>query len=147
MAEKLAILRKNGGGMSETVLWTNASPTSAYPSSGTSKTETLSDNISHYKFLKFIFKRADSIDARTEIIYNAEDFAEKYKPAYAGTYFRGCVFLVRTSNSTYYFRQFYYASDTSITFHQCVNISASASGGAYTTDNHTLVPYKVVGLK
>ena len=70
MAEKLASLKKKGGGgntpaSTETVLWTNNSPTSTFAN----QTVTLSDNISDYDYLCFEYRSTTGSSAKTSKVF------------------------------------------------------------------------------
>ena len=66
MAEKLCTLRGAGGGgakQTETVLWTNSSPTSNFADQNV----TLSDSMSNYDYLKFTYKKATNKPIKVDI--------------------------------------------------------------------------------
>lgn len=138
MAEKLASLKKKGGGgntpaSTETVLWTNNSPTSTFAN----QTVTLSDNISDYDYLCFEYRSTTGSSAKTSKVFvKTTDFITAGSGANTcqlGTY-------ARNSSDVGYTRVATYASDTTITFSH--SIRAGSSG----QDDTSAIPTKIVGI-
>ena len=137
MAEKLASLKKKGGGNTpvptETVLWTNNSPTSSFAN----QTVTLSDNISNYDYLCFEYRSTTGSSAKSGKVYvKTTDFTNAGSGANTcqlGTY-------ARNSSDVGYTRVATYASDTTITFSH--SIRAGSSG----QDDTSAIPTKISGI-
>ena len=135
MAEKLASLRKKGGGkMSETVLWTNPSPTSAFAAQSVA----LSDNISKYKYIciKVWFSTS-----RNDILTSIYDTSEITRCIYNSTYVTPSAGIWRTDAR--HTRDMYYVDDTHFGFYDDQRIL----GSSVTTSNTALIPYQIIGLK
>ena len=130
MSEKLCALRKIGGGMSETVLWTNPSPTSVLADSTKMN---LSESMENFNFLKAT-ARARTTNADTiSVIMSVEDFKKTSStnpvlmrfPIYANGYIR----LLRYDNNTK------------------INISRAFIAGGGDEDNANVIITQLVGLK
>ena len=139
MAEKLCSLRKKGGGkMSETVLWTNPSPTSTFAG----QTVTLSDNISNYKYIAIEVRWNNSTATSIKYIYDTAELpncvggkTSEYPIPYFGIFYNG---------TTFYYRPCTYVSDTQIAFGNGYYNTASAKP---TLNNTAIIPVKIIGLK
>ena len=59
-------LQGGGSSSSETTLWTNPSPTSELGA----QTITLSDNISNYRYIKFVFNASNTTSEQYEVIFS-----------------------------------------------------------------------------
>lgn len=130
MAEVLASLKKIGGNgekYTETVLWTNPSPTADFAA----QTVTLSDSISNYKYIAFKYKYGKTT-ADTDYaleIFPVEDIRESVSDSNN----RNIVSLgIRTATAQLWARGVFYVSDTSIQFGTCyrLNTAASTANGA-----------------
>ena len=108
MSEKLASIEKKGGGkMSETVLWTNPSPSSNR--SGTN-TITLSESYENYDFIRIKFKYVASTSASST---NPGDVKSVYISSYDLTAYNGpTVALSRINGSGGYVASRYVYSPT-----------------------------------
>lgn len=124
----------NGGTLSETVLWTNSSPTSSFEG----QTVTLSDDIDNYTYLKFTFiPTTSNTTDEISIIYSVDDF-KKLANNSSDPFFRG-ISPYAFSQSVACERAFFYISNTSVSF-------AYGSTGTV-THNEALIPVSVSGLK
>lgn len=132
MAEKLCELKKKGGGeLKETTLWTNSSPTNSF----SAQDVTLSQSIDNYKYISVHYKRINSGDIYSAVIYEKEEFKQL-----TGTdplMFYGV--LGYNSGGADCYRKFTYLTDTKIHFY-----NATRGGGA---NSGLLIPTKVCGLK
>lgn len=137
MAEKLCTLRKSGGGkMKETVLWTNPSPTSDFAGA----TLTLSDNISHYKYIGIVGVYSKNATTDTlETIYSTDEIVN----ATSGNTCP-CLCIAGYRSNTYYFRHGWYISDTTINF---TNARSCTTSTAPSTVNGAMIPISVKGYK
>lgn len=139
MSEQLAFIRKKGGGgytPTETTLWTNNSPTSAF----TSQTLTLSDDINNYDYLKIRYAFSISVQADVncnEIIIPVSEFKKSLNPSSANAIIGIC----GASSTTRYTRFVFYATDTSIT------VGSAITSGSSTTNNNAVIPLHVKGIK
>ena len=124
-----------GGSMSETTLWENNAPTTAYVAT----TVNLSGNISDYEYIGFECRESVNNDNRLTYYIKASDFpdcvAETNEPM-------PCLF---TYQSTYYYcRLIQYDSDTTVAFARCYRGKPT---GTWAGENSALIPLRVVGLK
>lgn len=129
----MAWYRPSGGGeLSETVLWTNSSPTSNFSSGSIS----LSDNISNYDSIGVYYRVSTTNDNQNEVIIKVSDFQ-----SCAGNNYPRFTLGASISGNTFA-RNIAYADDTSLT------ISANASRLGYNAASAAgIIPIKVVGLK
>lgn len=139
MAEVLASLKKIGGNgeqYTETVLWTNPSPTAQFAGQAV----TLSDSISNYKYIKITnnFSTAyPTIIGST--IFPVEDFKTAIYPV-TGREWQPRIGM--GDASTNYARRVYYVSETSIQI-TSANLVTSGQGGA---NNNNAIPFEILGL-
>ena len=139
MAEKLCSLRKKGGKMSETVLWTNPSPTSTFAS----QTVNLSQSIQNFKYIKFKYaNNCYDTTVQSSVIISIEDWINNQSTSgcHIGLGSRGDI----GSSVFYYLRFAYYASNTSITFDVGLQ---SRIGTTSSTENAAAIPLQIIGLK
>lgn len=94
-----------GGALSETVLWTNPSPTSNQAAS----TVSLTDNISNYKYIKIYWKNVSNGTWETSALVDVEEFTK-----WTSTYYAIGICASRTSTGTVYYRTVSYNNDNSV---------------------------------
>jgi hypothetical protein len=107
-----------GGALSETVLWTNPSPTS----NQSTATVSLNDNISNYKYIKIYWKNIASGSIMGNLIVDINEFMNWIGSANHCLGFPG---YYTSSNSTFYFRPVYYATDTTVSIGGCRQYGAT----------------------
>ena len=119
-----------GGGekLVETVLWTNSSPTSDFAAQDV----TLSDAISNYTSLKFLFRYSTSITTENFIITTVDNI----KARMVG------IVSMATSTSVPRSRQMQYVNDTSFHFSPCIPVREAQSSLV----NGELIPIKIIGI-
>lgn len=138
MAEKLCSLKKIGGGggsLTETVLWTNPNPSSAFGAQAV----TLSDSLSNYDYIG-IDNYYDTAYADTSAtpLMSVEDFK---KCIYStSTTIPRMALTLGGERSSKWFRYVNYVSDTSIQFSIGRTTSTTTSGNA-------CIPTRVIGIK
>ena len=136
MAEKLCTLRKKGGGkMKETVLWTNATPTSDFSAGYID----FSDNISNYKFISIKVRTNINISDAIDYYYDVSQIANitsasTYPKIYIGYY----------ANSTFYYRDSFYQNDTRISISNCYYNKTNTTPA---TSNAAVIPVSISGWK
>lgn len=125
---------RGGGSMSETVLWSNPSPTSGF----VTQAVTLSNSISNYKYIAFdsIAAAGASVDNFLRIIVSVDDV--KRSLAAVGNYLVFISGYLPSSGAT---RAIFYINDTSITIDRCYYVGAGGANDAY------CIPIRIVGLK
>lgn len=134
MSEKLCAIRKRGGGgaLTETALWTNASPTSSFAAQNV----TLSSGISNFEVIRVYYLCSTTeyyVDFPKDLIVAA--FAEINAPLFV-------IGKTGTGGTSLFFvRVLRYVSNTSI------SIGANTRVGASGTANEGNVPTKICGLK
>lgn len=138
MAEKLASLRKKGGGkMSETVLWTNSAPTSSFRYGEV----TLSQDIDNFKYIaiKWAFSTSYRSDANTaRVLISIEDFK---RMSDTGTSQDINITLGNKSSAGEYSRRIAYHSDTKFYFSYAFKVGTSSDDGSQ------CIPLQIIGLK
>lgn len=133
MAEHLAELKKKGGGaMTETVLWTNPSPTSTWTYT---QMINLSDDYTNYKYLKVIFRKHTSDNSKRSVLIPTDEFAISstgtpltYTMGYQST----TALMVRRI-----------LSDDSTTMH----VSTCRQVNGTQSNDNQIIPYQIIGLK
>ena len=135
----MALYRTGGGGMSETTLWTNSSPTANFSLS----TITLSQGISSFDFIKIIFvgnKSAYSSGSeyRQELICPASGLVNAVSTA---SYCRPSIMGRASGTSNYFARALTYVSNTSLQIDDAVRVKGTG------TSNDICIPLQIVGLK
>ncbi len=121
-----------GGTLSETVLWTNPTPTASFAA----RTITLSSDINNFKYLKIVHKLSTSNNTESSVMYAVDDF--KNLIINVGYIFGTISGRPSGSNMA---RRIGYDSDTSIRF------TDSSGIGVSTTDNNSLIPLAIYGMK
>ena len=133
MAEQLASLRKKGG-LIETALWTNPSPTAAF----NAQAVTLSDSLQNYDYIRVYWKSRRG--------QTAETYADFPKATVIGSVVAidaNCVTISSYDETGQYFfiRSVRYASDTSLNISTAYRLNYAASNNVY------VVPTQICGLK
>lgn len=137
MSEKLANIKKKGGGgqMTETVLWTNPSPTTSF----TLQTITLSENFTNYDYVRIYLKgsRTDNTECMIEVP------SDKLKAAVTSVAYRPNIYIGGyDGNGTYqYVRRISYITDSSLSINSSYRINAAA------TNDNLFIPIKITGIK
>ena len=140
MSETLCTLRTKGGGggkYTETSLWTNSSPSSAFAA----QTVTLSDSISNYKYVAICYKYAgttDGVNDPMSVIVPVDKFKTSLKNN--STRHNILVLGVETNGNAGWTRNVFYASDTTIEFDTGYRQNAASSSG------DICVPTEILGL-
>ena len=132
MAESLASLRKKGGGgMQETVLWTNPNPTTAMSATNI----TLSDDPTNYDFIGVQIRKANtSAGALYAMFYmSSDDFVNVANETngFGMAFFNGG-----------YARKFRWNPSSNV-----VAVSSTWRAGDSGTSNGTTIPQKVSGFR
>lgn len=135
MAEKLCTLRGAGGGgakQTETVLWTNSSPTSNFADQNV----TLSDSMSNYDYLKFTYKKATNNATSTSAVFSVSDvknFADESVYGQIGG---------ESATDWYMSRMLWYVSDTSVKISTAWGLNRANSA-----NNSYIIPLSIIGIK
>lgn len=136
MAEKLCQLKKKGGAaLTESILWTNSSPTSSFAS----KDISLNDSFLNYSYIKFSYKIKTSSSEEYQVLCPA-DLVKK-------SAFSTNVPIISigarhaTTGGTTLVRFITYVSDTSLHFSNASVITSS------TTDNSYNIITQITGVK
>lgn len=139
MAEKLCELKKSGadgGGWTETVLWTNPDLDVPY----TSTSITLNSSVAEYDYLKFEWRfRGSSTDSHRDdlvpiLILDTSEYVQSNSttPSFISPRIR--------AGSLNWSRTFYYVSDT--------EVYMSVPGGSGSITNGAMcIPKKIIGIK
>lgn len=130
MAYIPCIIGEGSTGYTETSLWTNSAPTSAFAA----QTVTLSDSISNYKYIKIKYRVSNSNSETSSVIMSVEDL--KNTDTFDST---GLTYGSMSGNG-YKVRDYYYVNDTSISFTAGYQINYVA------TDNNSCIPLEITGL-
>lgn len=134
MAEVLASLKKIGGNgeqYTETVLWTNPSPTADFAA----QTVTLSNSIDNYKYIKIKYcfsKSYNTGNYLSDYIISVDEFKKAPYPEASGTARLNFSFARMNTSNVAGYRRFYYASSTTIRFGS--------------TDTNALIPLEILGI-
>ena len=131
MSEKLFALRKIGGSMSETVLWTNPNQTGNFGAT----TITLSESVNNFKYIKVVFRFSTQTNNQNYVIFPLDMWINS--TATNGK--NRCVIASYASNI--FARGIAYASATSVTIGACYQVNQTGSGNNY------VIPVEVIGLK
>lgn len=130
-----------GGALSETVLWTNTSPTSSF-SNLTIDLDSSLDN--GYKYIKIVYRVSTTNSKEYEILIDAQAFLSNGSLTAAGNY-TGCIGTMKPSGSSYVLMDRGFrkpsTSDTGMIFSHCYVL------GATTLDDNYTIPTKIIGLK
>ena len=125
----MAFYRTGGGGSAtETVLWTNASPSSSF----SNKTVNLSGSLSDYDYIKVIWKYNYSSDTRASVIMPMTDFVNSIIGSGHNTLSMSV--SSGSSSSSYGMSRVLYGSDTTVTFS---NVGST----------NYCIPLEVIGIK
>ena len=132
MSEKLCALRKIGGGMSETVLWTNSAPSSTF----SGQTITMLNSYTSFNYLKIRYKNTTSSNTYNEVIIPTDrlprmEVTMEYRVGLG-------VFI----SSMIYFRSVNTTGNTSE-----LNISNCARFNNSGLDNSNVIPLSIIGMK
>lgn len=139
MAEVLASLKKIGGSgeqYTETVLWTNPSPSSNFAA----QTITLSDSLSNYKYIGIRFKihNTHASTPNATGIMLVSEFVQNRKNT--GTDRRNILVASQNTNNATMARNAWYVSDTSIEFSVAYQISSTNTNTSY------VIPLEILGI-
>ena len=126
----------NKGTLTETVLWTNSSPTSSF----SAQKVTLNDNISNYTYIKIISKMLTSRSEEETFIFPV-DFIKTCTSGGSDGSPKPKLVVGGAQTSINNARQAYYASDTSIYFMANYRLNQSGS------NNTWHVPIQIIGMK
>lgn len=136
----MAFYRCGSGGTTptETVLWTNPSPTANFGK----QSVTLSDDINNYDYIvvEYIYSRSSTIDTeKSKSIMSITDFKEG---GVGTSVSRTCMALgiINGSNASYT-RQVWYQDDTTIQISACYAMTST------TQANGNAVPLQIIGIK
>lgn len=121
-----------GGALSETVLWTNPSPTSNLSIGN----KTLSQSVDNFKKIRVYYRLSTSNSTTSYVTYDVEEFK---KFLLAGT--NAAAGIAYRAPNISYVRTFYYVDTTTISFGSCYKLRATS------TDDSLIIPTKVCGLK
>ena len=135
MSETLCTLRTKGGGggatQTETVLWTNPSPTSDFGQT----TVTLSDSISNYNYIAVKWKVSTSLSTTSTTIVLVDDFKSMLNQNGDNALF------IASVNQNGWARTVFYVSDTSITISTSYRLNAQGNSGS------NAIPLAIIGIK
>lgn len=122
-----------GGALSETVLWTNPSPTANFAS----QEVTLSDDMTNYQYVALYWKynKAGTKDIKMiipvdDFIYTSVETAKNLPKIFMGS---------RGTNT--FVRDMAYISNTTVTFSNAVRVNIAGNDSSY------CLPTKICGLK
>lgn len=131
----MAWFKTGGGALSETVLWTNPSPTAAF----VNQEVTLNDDVNNYKYVKVLCVASASTGAtKYSTIISVEDLILSQDSA---ANFALSAMIRATENSYYYNRYFTGTANNKVRFGQAYRQSTSTTGNSYA------VPLQISGLK
>lgn len=139
MSEVLASLKKIGGNgeqYTETVLWTNPSPSNNFAA----QTITLSDSLSNYKYIGIRFKihNTHASTPNATGIMLVSEFVQNRKNT--GTDRRNILVASQNINNATMARNAWYDSDTSIEFSVAYQISSTNTNTSY------VIPLEILGI-
>lgn len=125
---------QQSGGMTQTTLWTNSTPTSGF----TVKTANLSDSIENYDYIGIAYRVTTASSSRpTEVLVKSRDLQYAIS-SYSNTNFPS---ITVYSDSTYYARYITYSSNTQLL------ISAASKIGATGSSTTKAIPLYIYGYK
>jgi len=118
------------GGSTETVLWTNNSPTSTFAG----QTITLSDSLDNYTYVKIKYRISTSVSTESSAIVPVSEFVHMTQTSNT--------FKIGTGsfNSSTYVRTAYYGSATTIVFNNGYQLGSTSQA------NRMLIPVSVIGI-
>lgn len=138
MAIPLEILGLNeldtGKRFTETSLWTNSSPTSAFAS----QTVSLSESIENFDYIKIKFKYANGYDIFSTPIVLVSDFKTFQANSQRSGAGMGGIF---DASNNMYARSYWYVNNTSVQFSAAYRLNST------TAYNDNLIPMEISGLK
>ena len=117
--------------LTKTILWTNPSPSSTFPNS----TLTLSETINNYKYIGFEYKVSTVNSKSITLVFSVSDFKKSY-----GT--TSTLIYLGSTDGNYngFVRYMMYANDTSL------NASYAMRTLNSSTDNNYCIPLYVYGI-
>ena len=130
MSEVLAKLEKKGGAMSETVLWTNPNPSSAF----SIQNITLPQSITDFEYIKFVYRISTGNSKTCAVIMSVDDFINTNISTNRLT-------MEAYLSSAHYARMVNYNSPTSINIEGAYRINASGNTDA------GAIPQEIIGLR
>lgn len=141
MSEKLCELRKKGGGgqqYTETSLWTNSSPSSAF----SGQDVTLSESIDNFKYIAVKYKATTTSTSDSQmgtVIYKAEDIKKATSPS-AALQPVGAFGNLNANNTNYFYRYIVYKGSTTLYLSNSYSINASGN------NTSLAIPLEILGL-
>lgn len=118
-------------------MWTNSSPTSALGSNSYN----LSDDISNYKYLKFVFYNYTSNTETSFCFYEVSEFKTIINTRNTNSFARAQSPAVY-SGSAHFTRSIWYVSDTQVYIEIAIAINQDDT---YSTSH--CIPYQIIGMK
>jgi hypothetical protein len=136
----MALYRCGSGGATptETVLWTNPSPTAA---NFGKQSVTLSDDINNYDYIavEYNYSKSSTIDTeKSKSIMSVEDFKKSGQSSVPRNSM--AIGIINASNAGHT-REVMYITDTSVQFSACYIMNGS------TQANSNAVPLQIIGIK
>lgn len=131
----MAFYRSGGGSATETVLWTNGSPTSSFAS----QTVTLSQTIENFDYIKIVFRKSTT-DADEGILILPTKTVKESLNNTANTY--RCCIGMRIGSATYV-RVIFVNSGV----YDAIGIDSAARLSASGTSNTSAIPLQIIGIK
>lgn len=118
------------GGSTETVLWTNNSPTSSF----SGQTITLSNSLDNYTYVKIKYRISTSVSTESSVIVPVSEFVRMTQTSNT--------FKIGTGSfdSSTYVRTAYYDSATTIAFNNGYKLGSTSQA------NGMLIPVSVIGI-
>ena len=133
MSEKLAQLEKKGGNLTETVLWSNSSPSSSF----IGQTVTLSDDLLSYDYVKVKFRKIKSESDEKSVMMSVTEYLSMSNAANSFCGMGLCIYI----SNTYYTRRTLSPDSTHVLFNNANRIDASGTIHDY------LIPTAIIGMK
>lgn len=121
-----------GGGLTETTLWTNSSPTSNMSAT----TVSLSQAVTNFDYIKFTYRFSTSNSSEYAVILSATDVTKS-----ATTSGNFTIALMVRSSSYYRIRRVTYNSSTSL------DVSLAWDANHQGSSSSEAIPIKISGLK
>ena len=141
MAEKLATLRKCGGGMTETVLWTNPSTSSDFAYQEVN----LSQDIDNFDYLKFEYQNSTATITKSSVLISVSEFKQtSVSVPQKACFHLGWAGGTATSISLMW-RPVGYVNDTKVIIGTCILTSMTSLGNQIY--NLACIPTKIYGVK
>lgn len=130
----MAMLPMMGGGLSETVLWTNPDTSVDFGA----QVVTLSDSLDNYSYIKINYRyNKGSGTESISIIISVDDFKKtSVRPGHK------CSITV-LDNTYWYTRYYWYTSSTTVQIYPCYRTSSNGM----TQTNNVVIPNYISGLK